>query len=46
MDPAAAALSDSKKGRPFRDDRLVWVSSLYRYRCGIAWRDVPEQFGP
>lgn len=19
---------------------------IYRYRCGIAWRDVPEQFGP
>ena len=19
---------------------------IYRYRCGIAWRDVPEVFGP
>ena len=19
---------------------------LYRYRCRIAWRDVPQQFGP
>ena len=19
---------------------------IYRYRCGIAWRDLPEEFGP
>lgn len=19
---------------------------VYRYRCGIAWRDLPERFGP
>ena len=19
---------------------------IYRYRCGIAWRDIPEVFGP
>lgn len=19
---------------------------IYRYRCGIAWRDVPAEFGP
>lgn len=19
---------------------------VYRYRCGIAWRDVPSEFGP
>ncbi len=19
---------------------------IYRYRCGIAWRDLPEAFGP
>ena len=38
--------SDGKRGRPFRDDRPVVEGILYRYRCGIAWRDVPEQFGP
>jgi len=21
-------------------------SIIYRYRCGLAWRDVPEVFGP
>ena len=31
----------------FQDDRARWWSGIiYRYRCGIAWRDVPEVFGP
>ncbi|WP_424348239.1 IS5 family transposase [Kocuria sp. CH-021] len=38
--------SEGKRGRPFRDDRPVVEGILDRYRCGIAWRDVPEQFGP
>jgi transposase len=35
-----------KKGRPFRDARQMVEGIIYRYRCGIAWRDVPETFGP
>ncbi|PND57692.1 IS5/IS1182 family transposase [Mycobacterium sp. ENV421] len=35
-----------KKGRPFRDARQMLEGIIYRYRCGIAWRDVPEVFGP
>ena len=35
-----------KKGRPFSDARQVAEGIIYRYRCGIAWRDVPEVFGP
>ncbi|WP_370063379.1 transposase [Mycobacterium sp. MAA66] len=35
-----------KKGRPFRDARQIVEGIIYRYRCGIAWRDVPEAFGP
>ena len=35
-----------KRGRPFRDARQVVEGIIYRYRCGIAWRDVPEVFGP
>jgi transposase len=35
-----------KKGRPFRDARQMVEGIIYRYRCGIAWRDVPEVFGP
>jgi len=35
-----------KKGRPFRDARQVVEGIIYRYRCGIPWRDVPAVFGP
>lgn len=35
-----------KKGRPFADARLMVEAIIYRYRCGIAWRDLPEVFGP
>ncbi|MFI2563748.1 transposase, partial [Paenarthrobacter sp. NPDC018779] len=35
-----------RRGRPFRDDRRVVEGIIYRYRCGIAWRDVPAEFGP
>jgi transposase len=34
-----------KRGRPFRDARQVVEGIIYRYRCGIAWRDVPEVSG-
>ena len=33
-------------GRPRRDHRQVVEGIIYRYRCGIAWRDLPEDFGP
>lgn len=35
-----------KKGRPFSDARLMVEAIVYRYRTGIAWRDLPEVFGP
>src|SRR3954449_3656696 len=38
--------SEGLVGRPFRDHRQVVEGIAYRYRCGIAWRDLPEQFGP
>ena len=38
--------SAGRRGRPFRDDRRVVEGIIYRYRCGIAWRDLPESFGP
>ncbi|WP_255637899.1 transposase [Amycolatopsis sp. DSM 110486] len=34
-----------KRGRPFSDARAMVEGIVYRYRCGIAWRDVPEVFG-
>src|SRR5680860_1424782 len=36
----------SGKGRPMRDHRQVIEGVIYRYRCGIAWRDLPGSFGP
>lgn len=38
--------SDGLVGRPFRDHRQVVEGIVYRYRTGIAWRDLPEEFGP
>lgn len=38
--------SDGRRGRPFRDNRRVVEGIVYRYRAGIAWRDLPAEFGP
>ena len=35
-----------RRGRPYSDARLVVEGIIYRYRTGIAWRDVPAIFGP
>jgi transposase len=36
----------SGRSRPYRDRRQVVEGIVYRYRCGVAWRDVPDRFGP
>jgi transposase len=33
-------------GRPMREHRLLVEAAIFRYRCGIAWRDLPAEFGP
>lgn len=38
--------SDGQRGRPFRDHREIVEGIIYRLRTGIAWRDLPESFGP
>jgi transposase len=35
-----------RRGRPFSDARTMVEAIIYRYRCGIAWRDLPEVYGP
>jgi putative transposase len=35
-----------RQGRPFADARTMAEAIIYRYRCGIAWRDLPQVFGP
>src|SRR3954467_4482073 len=38
--------SIGQRGRPFRDHRQVVEGIVYRLRTGVAWRDLPESFGP
>jgi len=38
--------SEGQRGRPFRDHRQVVEAIVYRFRTGVAWRDLPEAFGP
>ena len=39
--------SDGRRGRPFRNSRLVVEGIIYRYRTGIPWRDLPrDEYGP
>lgn len=35
-----------RQGRPFSDARTMVEAIIYRYRTGIAWRDLPPVFGP
>jgi transposase len=44
VDPAGGA--SGRQGRPFRYDRRFVAGINCRYRCGIAWRDIPAEFGP
>jgi transposase len=37
---------EGKLGRRFRDHRQVAEGIVYRYRTGVAWRDLPAEFGP
>jgi transposase len=36
---------DGHRGVTARDNRLFVEAVIYRYRAGIAWRDLPERFG-
>jgi transposase len=38
--------SDGKRGNQFGDHRTIVEGVVYRFRTGIAWRDLPERFGP
>jgi len=33
-------------GRPMTPHRLLVEGSIYRLRAGLAWRDLPAEFGP
>ena len=34
-----------RRGRPWRDHRLVLEGIIWRFRTGSPWRDLPERFG-
>ena len=34
------------KGRPRADDRRVINGMLFKAKTGIAWRDLPQRYGP
>lgn len=34
------------KGRPGVDDRRVVNGMLHKCKTGIAWRDLPDRYGP
>ncbi len=33
-------------GRPMREHRMLVEGAIYRFRTGVAWRDLPAEFGP
>jgi len=35
-----------RRGRPPKDDRLMFEAMIYVLRTGIPWRDLPFCFGP
>ena len=34
------------RGKPWADHRTVLNGICFRFRAGVAWRDVPERYGP
>jgi len=35
-----------RRGRRFRDHRVVVSAIVWKYRTGSPWRDLPQRFGP
>lgn len=38
--------NEGRRGHPFGDHRRVFEGIVYKFRCGVPWRDVPDRFGP
>ncbi|MEU8473446.1 transposase [Streptomyces sp. NPDC029006] len=39
-------LPESLRGRKCLDDRTILNGIVWKFRTGVAWRDVPERYGP
>jgi len=35
-----------RRGRPPKDDRLMFEAMVFLLRTGIPWRDLPARYGP
>jgi len=35
-----------KKGRPCKDNRIIFNAIVWLTRSGAPWRDLPERYGP
>lgn len=44
MDPLLP--HEVRRGRPWRDHRLILEAICWRFRVGAPWRDLPSEFGP
>ena len=44
-DPGSPAGREGHVGGTAADNRLFVEAVIYRYRAGIAWRDLPVRFG-
>lgn len=38
--------AEGRRGRPWRDHRLILEAIAWRFRTGSPWRDLPAEFGP
>jgi transposase len=36
---------EGRRGRPRCDDRMILNGIVWKFRSGVAWRDVPERYG-
>ena len=45
IEPVLPALK-GPMGKPMKPHRLLVEGAIYRLRTGIAWRDLPAEFGP
>ena len=45
IEPLLPALK-GPMGKPMKPHRLLVEGSIFRLRTGVAWRDLPAEFGP
>lgn len=46
VEPLLPPLRSGRPGRPYHDHRRILNGLLWLAKTGVAWRDLPERFGP